>query len=97
MANQKNYMVFKTQEEFTETFERIFAKGRAEGFKDGCVWVLSYVEELFKDLFKPETFERVEDEIRHRRIEQWRLEKNAESLKDRLDSKWRYIDDDDRE
>lgn len=93
MARKKApYMVFETKEEFDKMWDELVTNaelhGRAEGFRQGCIWVSSYIEELFQSLFKPETFALIEAEIRNRQIEEWRKTKKVETLKDTLDRGW---------
>ena len=86
---KKPYMVLETEEDFNKLWNDIVEKqckhARVEGFKDGCTWVLSYVQELFQDMFKPEAFYAAEKEIRDRHIEAWRRKNDAETLKFKLD------------
>lgn len=81
----KPYVVFETKEEFDKMFDKIRYDGRVEGFRDGSIWLLSYVQELFHDMFKPETFASAENEIRTRNIERWRRDHNHKTLKAELD------------
>lgn len=88
MANKKQpYMKFETQEDYEKHFDEVFLKGQIKGFENGSIWVLSYIYELLEDMFKPEAFKRAQDEIRYRRIEQWRKENNLDTLKRRIDKK----------
>ncbi len=85
----KPYMVFETKEEFDKFFDKVKSEfGEPEeikGFKNGCVWVLSYIEELLQDLFDPEAFDRAQREIASRQIERWRKNNDETSLKRKLD------------
>ena len=85
MAKEKPYMEFKTKEDFDKEFNKVYSEGEAEGFKKGSIWVLSYVLELFGDMFKPEAFALAESEKRDRNIEQWRKNGIVETLKYQLD------------
>lgn len=94
MARKKAaYMVFETKEEFDKMWDEQVKKaeiqGRADGFRDGCIWLMSYIEELFQDLFKAETFQHVQAEIRSRQIEEWRKNKIVETRKQHIDSGWK--------
>lgn len=88
---KKPFATFDTKEEFdkwyNEIAEKNYTKGKAEGFSDGCTWVLSYVNELFQDMFRPEVFDRAEREIRNRQIERWRRDEDVKSVKQKLDFK----------
>lgn len=92
MANKKKpYIVFETKEDFDKLFEERFGKvhdnAKLEGFKDGCIWTLSYMQELFMDLFTADMFKAAEDEIRTRQIEKWRKDEDAKTIKEHLDFK----------
>lgn len=88
---KKPFATFDTKEEFdkwyNEIAEKNYERGKTEGFGDGCTWVLSYVNELFQDMFKPEIFDRAEREIRDRKIERWRRDEDIRSIKQKLDLK----------
>ena len=83
----KPFMVFETKEDFDKKFDEIYHEGRVTGFKDGSIWTLSYIQELLKDMFQPAAFKAAEDEIRSRKIEKWRKDEDAKSLKEELDFK----------
>lgn len=96
MATRKKYAVgFETKEEFDKWYDEKIDKIRDEseyqGFTEGAIWVLSYIEELLHDMFKPEAFAKADQEIRDRYIEAWRKDHKAKTLKERLDFK--QIDD----
>lgn len=81
MANKKKpFMTFETEEDFNKWYEKVYEKGQVKGFERGSIWLLSYIEELLKDLFKPKAFEMAEREIKERNDEQWRKEHVLESL-----------------
>ena len=98
MARKKKpYMVFETKEDFDKLWNDVVEKqtihARAQGFKDGSIWVLSYVQELFQDMFNPEAFTLAEEEIRHRNIEEWQKTHVMETLKYKLDKKHLFDED----
>ena len=84
---KKPYMVFETKEAFDNKFEEVYQAGKVQGFNDGTIWLLSYIQELFGDIFKPAAFKAAQTEIRSRQLEKWRKEENLKSLKQELDFK----------
>lgn len=92
MAKKKKpYMVFETKEEFKKQFDEIYKSGKEDGFKDGCVWVLSYMYDLFDGMFSKEAMDAAHYEKQQRKIESWRRaveekEKSWPGMKNWLDS-----------
>ena len=86
MANKKKpFMTFESKEEFEKHFDEVYNEGKKEGFKDGTIWVLSYIEELMQDMFKPAAFKAAQEEISRRHIERWRKDEDAKTLKQELE------------
>ena len=87
----KQYMSFETKEEFDKWYDKVRYDGVADGFKKGSIWVLSYVQELFRDMFKPDAFREAEREINERHIENWRREGVNASIKEELDERHNLV------
>ena len=92
MAKKKKpYMVFETKEEFDKFYDdligRMLAQGKVDGFRNGSIWVLSYIQELCQVMFDSEAFKRADEEIQNRYIERWRRDNCARSIKSNLDLK----------
>lgn len=89
MAEKKTkpYATFETKEEFDKTLERMFESGREKGFREGKVWILSYLNDLLDDLFTPQEVMEAEKETHQRHIEEWLGKKERRSIKERLELK----------
>ena len=82
---KKPYVSYSTKEEFEKHFNEIYESGRAKGFDEGKIWVLSYIEDLFGCLFSKEDFEASALEQRHRHIEEWRKARVVKSIKEQVE------------